>query len=341
MDLFFRKALNSKNILFFILLILFIIFISSIKDIAILFFASFVIACSLNPLVDKLEKKNIKRSLGSAIVLSMMILISGLFFLPLLSMAIIQIKNLILYLPDLIDNTKEFITAAPFIDKSALLNMDLGALFSSFSGFTSNFVNESINISKDVATALIYAFAACIIVYYFLADKNTIKDTYLSLFPKTMKPRAKEIINSIAQKVGGYVTAQIVTIFSVGLIMTIGLLILKVDYAILLGLITAILDLIPIVGPTIALVITLLVALKTGPITLSLILLVFIFAQWAENNFVRPYVFSKFLDLHPLLIYFAIFATAHYLGVVGVIFAPAIAATVCVLIEELYIKSVN
>ena len=72
-----------------------------------------------------------------------------------------------------------------------------------------------------------------------------------------------------------------------------------------------------------------------------IVLMVFAITQIAENNLIRPYIFGKMLDLHPLIIYFFILITAQYLGVTGVIFAPAIAATVCVLIEELYIKSIN
>ena len=64
-------------------------------------------------------------------------------------------------------------------------------------------------------------------------------------------------------------------------------------------------------------------------------------AQIAENNLVRPYIFGKFLDIHPLIIYLFLFITAQYLGIVGVIFAPAIAATICVLIQELYIRNIN
>ena len=78
-----------------------------------------------------------------------------------------------------------------------------------------------------------------------------------------------------------------------------------------------------------------------GALTIALIIVWFAIVQWAENNLVRPYIFGKFLDLHPLIIYFFLFVTAQYLGVIGVVFAPAIAATVCVLIEELYIKNVN
>ena len=156
-----------------------------------------------------------------------------------------------------------------------------------------------------------------------------------------MKDRAGEILDTISKKIGGYVIALLVTMSSVGIIMTIGLLLIRVDYAVLLGLITAILDIIPVIGPFIALLICLLAASKAGALTLALILVVFAIAQLAENNLVRPYIFGKFLDLHPLIIYLALFITAQYLGVVGVIFAPAIAATVCVLIDELYIKNIN
>ena len=68
---------------------------------------------------------------------------------------------------------------------------------------------------------------------------------------------------------------------------------------------------------------------------------VFAVAQLIENNFVRPYVFRKFLKLHPLIIYLFLLITAKYLGIIGVVFAPAIAADVCVFIEELYLKSMD
>ena len=174
-----------------------------------------------------------------------------------------------------------------------------------------------------------------------MADKEQVKAAYLNLFPQQMKEKAENIIETISKKIGGYVIAQITTMSSVGLIMALGLLIIGVDYAVLLGLITAILDIIPVVGPAIALLICLLTAIKAGPLTLLLVLVVFSIAQIAENNLVRPFIFGKFLDLHPLIIYLFLFITAQYLGVVGVIFAPAIAATVCVLIDELYIKNIN
>lgn len=339
-DNLFQKYITAKNIIFFIVVILFLIFIAKIKDIAILFFASYVIACSLNPLADKLAKK-LNRSAASAIVLTLTVLVLGAFFIPILVMAGHEIKSFVNHVPGYVDAIKTFIINTPGINHTQLAQIDLGDFISSASGFTSKFVNQSINFSINFASAVIYFLAALIIIYYFMADKDTVKKAYMSLFPSEMKEKAENIIETISSKIGGYVIAQITTMTSVGLLMTIGLMIIGVDYALLLGLITAVLDIVPVVGPGIALLICLISSYKAGTLALVLILVVFAIAQWAENNLIRPYIFGKFLDLHPLIIYLFLFITAQYLGVIGVIFAPAIAATVCVLIEELYIKNMN
>ncbi len=340
-DVFVRKYITVKNIIFFIIAILFIIFVTKIKDIAILFFASYVIACSLNPLVDKLSAKKMNRPLASGLVLGAVLIISGLFLVPMFVMGGHQIKSFLTQLPAHIATVKEFVLNTPILNQTILSRLDMGEVISSTSNFTTKFVNSSIDFSMGFASAVVYFLAACIIIYYFLSDKEVVKKTYLSLFPRQLKDKADEIIEVISKKIGGYVLAQIVTIARVGIIMAIGRLIIKVDYALILGILNAVLDLIPVIGPGIGLLITILMAYKMGPVTIALIIAVFIIAQWAENNLVRPYIFSKFLDLHPLIIYFFLFVTAQYLGVVGVIFAPAIAATVCVLIEELYIKNIN
>ncbi len=339
-DNLFQKYITAKNIIFFIIAVLFIIFVAKIKDIAILFFASFVIACSLNPLVDKLSKK-IKRSISAGIVLSGTLAVIMAFFVPLVGLLGHEIKSFIRHIPQYADSIKTFIVAAPFINHTKLADIDLTAFLSSATDITSTFVNQSINISINVAQAFVYLIAATIIIYYFMADKEIVKDAYLKMFPVDMKEKAKDIISSISSKIGGYVVAQIATMSSVGVIMTIGLLISGIDYALLLGLITAILDIIPVIGPAIALIICLVTAFKSGAVAMLLVLVVFAIAQIAENNLVRPFIFGKILNLHPLIIYLFLFITAQYLGVIGVIFAPAIAATVCVLIEELYIKSIN
>ena len=133
--------------------------------------------------------------------------------------------------------------------------------------------------------------------------KEVIKETFLKLFPIKTRDRAKEIIHIIGQKIGGYIVAQVYAITSVGIVMTTGLFLFGVDYAVLLGLITAGLDIIPVVGPAIALVICLIATFETGLIPIIGVLVSFTAAQLIENNLVRPYFFGKLLNIHPILVF--------------------------------------
>lgn len=330
----FRKYLTPKNIMFFIITILFLVFIHKIADIAIMFFASFVIASSLNPIVDKLAKKY-KRNVAAAVVLISSIFLLLAFIVPIVIIAGHEIGNFALSFPQLINNMQDYAGTQPLINA-----LDLSEILSSAAGFTSDFINETINLGINIGSSFVYLIASLLIIYYFLADKELVRKTFLKLVPVQMRKKAGEIWDSISHKIGGYVVAQVATMASVGLIVTLGFMLIKVDYALLLGLISMVLDIIPVIGPAIALVICLLVTIKAGPLTMLLVAAIFGAAQLVENNFVRPYVFGKFLDLHPLIIYFFLFLTAKYLGLIGVVFAPAIAATFVVLVEELYMKNI-
>lgn len=337
---FFPKYLTAKNVIFFIMTILFIIFITKISDIAIMFFASYVIACSLNPVVDKLEGK-FKRCFASALVICGTLSLIILVLTPVIMLMGEEIKTFSTSFPKYFTNLYQFITGLPFIGKLGAFQLDWQGIISSAASYTSNFVNELINFGLNLGSAFVYLIVSLIIVYYFMADKILIKETYLRLFPKNMKEKAGNVLDIISKKIGGYIIALITTMLCVGIIMIVGLSIFKIKFAVFLGLLTGVLDIIPVVGPAIALVICLIVTLESGWGAIFAVLGVFAVAQLVENNFVRPYIFGKLMDVHPLMIFLFLFITAKYMGAAGVIFAPAIAATVCVLIQELYMKNLE
>ena len=80
---------------------------------------------------------------------------------------------------------------------------------------------------------------------------------------------------------------------------------------------------------------------STWWVAVILTCLVYLLVQWAENYFMRPLVFGKFLKLHPIVIIFAFLISAQFLGVVGVILSPAIAALIITLFDEIYLKTIN
>lgn len=336
----FKKYVTTRNVAFLIMVIVALFFLAQIKVIALLFFASFVIASSLNPIVDWLEKK-MKRTIAASLVIIGAVMLFFAFFVPLIFVAINQVQGLAAILPEKIDWIQNFIFNHSFYGHKIPEIVDIDSLIKSSSPIATGILNQSINLTLGIFQGILYALAICIIVYYFMADKAYLKKSFLKIFPKKIKAKAYYIYDNISHKVGGYVIAQILSMIAVGILTTIGLFLVRVDYAILLGLITGVLDIIPVIGPAIALTLCLIAANNLGLIGLGLVVVAFLAAQWIANNFVRPVVFGRFLDLHPLVIIFALLVAAQFLGVWGVILAPAIASLICVLFDEVYIKPLN
>ena len=202
-------------------------------------------------------------------------------------------------------------------------------------------VNQSWTFTLGIFEVAVIAVALMMIVYYLLVDKTYLREKFLEFFPQDIKLKASQILTTISNKVGGYVGAQILSMTAVGIMTTIFLFLMGIDYSLLLGLITGILDIVPIVVPTIALSVILLVAYPFGIGKAVLIIALFLLVQQLSNYIVRPIVFGKYMELHPLMIFFALFLAQQFLGFWGVILSPAIAATVCVLVDELYLSPIN
>lgn len=336
----FKAYFTIKNVVFLLLVLIILKFLSQVTVIALLFFASFVIACSLNPIVDKMEKK-IKRTTATTLVLLGTFVISFALFVPIIFVAVKQVQGLIQILPEKIDLIQDFIFNHQFYGHKLPEIVNIDSIIKSSSPFATGLVNQSINLTLNFAQGILFFLAICMIVFYFMADKDIIKNGFITFFPNSMKEKASTIYDNISHKVGGYVIAQILNMFAIGLLTAVGLFFIKVDYALLLGLITGVLDIIPLVGPTIALILCLIMANQMGLVGMTLVVVIFLAAQWISNNFIRPVIFGKFLDLHPLVIIFALLVSAQFLGVWGVILAPAIASLICVLFDEIYLKIIN
>jgi len=321
MENMFKKLGNTQNVIFLIGIIIYGICLFTITDIALMLFVTYVIACALNPLVDKLEK-NCSRNIAAAIVFGVFVGGILLMFLPIIIIGGNEIAHLAAQYPQYVEQVKDYVMNSPVVQEFA----NSGGLIASIT-----------SISKGG----LYLFVSMIFTYFLMVDRNKILDTALRFFPKKSRKRIREIYEISEQKLSSFVSGQFIASASVGLIVIVGLLILRVDSAIILGCVSAVLDIVPIVGPAIALVICLAVVYKMGWTIVILTALIFLFAQFAENNFVKPYVFGKFMDLHPIVIYIFLFVCAKYFGAVGAIFAPAIAADTCVLIEELYLKNMD
>ena len=338
--MFFRENPKTKNIVLILVTTLLAIFIIQIKEIALLFFGSYVIACSLNPLVDKMSHK-IPRALASALVLTGIFILGLMFLIPVCTIAYNEIQSLLTSLPSRIDKLIEYLSTTTIMGQTAIDLINIEGFFGNSSQIATDIVNKSINFTVAIAEAITIFLTVGMIVFYLIYERSPIKHKTIKLFPPKARKRALMIMTTIEEKVGGYVIAQGLSMATVAIFTAIGLMLINVEYSVLLAVIAGILDIIPIIGPGIAMLLGIAAASAKGLIWIFPTILVFLIGQWISNNFVRPLVFGRFLDLHPLWVIFSFLVAAKFLGVWGVILAPAIAALIATLFDEFYIKAPN
>ncbi|EKE03740.1 MAG: protein of unknown function UPF0118 [uncultured bacterium] len=307
-------------------------------NIILLLFASFVIASALFPLTDWMSKK-LPRGLSVLIIYIVGFLLLSTVLIPLFSVLGQQIQEFVTRIPIYSREIYNFVTD---------LQITTGGLFPDFSEIVSpltnigqNIVSQGINITVNLVAGIVAFFTLAVIVFFILLDKDELKKGFLNFFPEHMREKTACITKIISLKVGGYVRGQLLIMLAVGVLTTLGLTIIGVEFALLLGLVAAILEIVPIIGPILAAVPAVIVALAQDPILALWTVIVYLVVQRIENSFLAPLILSKFLDMHPLIIIAALLIAASTLGIIGVILSPAIAAAIYVLVQELYLNRIN
>lgn len=336
-----KKLFNTKTTIFIILALIVLFLMPKITGLLMILFASFVLASALNPFVNKLEEKVKNRALSASIIVLGAITALFALILPILIMCYKEIVLLISILPQKITNLYNFITHTKLYGKTITQLIPIDNIANASTNIAQNVVNHSVNITMSAAQALFITLALTMFIYYILVDKEYLRNKFLDFFPPDLKSKAGTILYNITSKVGNYVRAQVLSMITVGVMVTIEVALLGIDYPILLGLIAGICEIIPILGPAIAIVVIVAVAFPLGLTRIIIALILFLAIQQISNYMIRPFLFGKFMKLHPINIMVALFVAEEFLGVWGVILSPAIAATVCVLIDELYLTPMN
>ncbi|MFH0702872.1 MAG: AI-2E family transporter [bacterium] len=334
-----KIVISSRSIILVILFLILVWLIYQAKDVILLLFASFVIASALSPVVDWLSKK-MPRAVAVSIIYVLGFIILATILIPLCMVLIEQTQEFLKQIPVYLNEVERF------ADKWQIVSKNFGVFnFSHILSYTANLgeniVNQSINITISFFTGIIAAFTLAVIVLYLLLDKQEVKTGFLKFFPEKTREKTEFIINIISKKVGGYVRGQLLLMLAVGLLTALGLFIIRIDFALLLGLLAAILEIVPIIGPVLSAIPAIIIALAKNPVLAFSVIGVYFVVQRIENNFLTPLILGKFLDMHPLIIIIVLLLAASTLGIIGVVLAPAIAAAAYVLIQELYLNKIN
>jgi predicted PurR-regulated permease PerM len=174
-----------------------------------------------------------------------------------------------------------------------------------------------------------------VLTFFMLLEGPRWVERFYALLPESSQPRWRRIGKDVYATVGGFVAGALTIALVAGITSALLLTALSVSYAIALGLVVSLLDLIPLAGATIASVLVTTVAVLDRGWAIGLIVLVwFIVYQQVENHALYPLIYSRTVALSPLTILVAVLIGASLAGVLGALAAIPIAGTIQVLLRE-------
>jgi predicted PurR-regulated permease PerM len=185
-----------------------------------------------------------------------------------------------------------------------------------------------------VITIIAATVTIVFLTFFMLLEGRMWVERVYSLFPERSQARWRKVGDDIYKTVGGYVTGNILISLIAGASVTIVLLIMGVPYAVALGLLVAVLDLIPLAGATVAGIIVVLVAfLHSVPAGIVLAIFVIVYQQ-LENHFLQPVIYGRTVQLSPLAVLISVLVGAELAGILGALAAIPVAGSIQVIVRD-------
>jgi predicted PurR-regulated permease PerM len=172
------------------------------------------------------------------------------------------------------------------------------------------------------------------LTFFMLLEGRDWAERIYSLFPESSRPRWRRVGHDIYRTVGGYVTGNIVISLIAGATITVVLLIMSVPYAVALGLLVAVLDLIPLAGATIAGIVVVGVAFLHSVPAGIVVLVFFVVYQQLENHWLQPVIYGRTVQLSPLMVLVSVLVGAELGGILGALAAIPVAGSIQVIVRD-------
>lgn len=296
----------------------------NVRDVIVLIVVSAFLAIGLNPAVEFLHRRGLKRGLAVASVIGVVLLFFGGFVAAAVPPVARQATELRETLPKYSTQLRENPTFREWDDKydiTVKLEDWVEERGSAAAGAAVDVLTTALSIVFKTLTILI-------LTLYFLGAYPRIKHGAYRMIPRSRRARAGLIADEILSRVGGYVLGNLATSFIAGVCALVFFLILDVPYPLALAMLVAILDLIPLVGATIAAVVCTAVAFFVSvPVGLASAGYFLVYQQ-VENYVLVPKVMKRTVDISPLATIIAALIGGALLGVLGALLAIPVAAAI-------------
>lgn len=319
----------------------FMLFVYVFRGVLLPFVAAMAIAYLLDPVADRLERLGMSRTFAVAtiILVSIVVLMFGLLLLlPLIAK---QAASLALLLPDLADYLVTFVREGGYQNILARfglstedLSASLGSILATGSDWVARLAGSLLSGGAFVLSVVSLLLVTPVVATYLLVDWDRMVAQIDKWLPRDHVRTVRRLAKEIDMSVAGFVRGQIVVSTFLGVFYAISLAAIGLDFALLIGVVSGVLSVVPYVGTIVGFAASVGVALyQFWPDWPWVVLVVglFVLGQFIEGNILQPRVIGKRVGLHPVWLMFALFAFGSLFGFVGMLIAVPAAAAVGVL----------
>lgn len=316
-----------------------------LPGILITFIVSVIIAYIINPAMVKLEEKIHNRTLAILLVYVLVVLVFVLIFVMIIPGTMREFRNFVAQLPRMMSNFTGFLDEIQrqSVGKDTFLSNLIPELIGSLKTNLLNLQNlvfssmgQVMASVSTIVSGILRLILVPIISFYLLKDKEIIIDKIVSAVKPEKRESFLDISREIDASMASFIRGKLIMAFFVGVLTAIALLLFRVDFAIVIGIITGVADIIPYIGPFLGFLPAILMALFDNPIKALWVGIVFGLIQWAENNLLGPRILGTTTGMHPIVVLLSLIVGGGMFGVPGMILSVPVVAIIKILITRLY-----
>lgn len=325
------------NLLFALAVLLFVIFIlPRILVFFMPFVVGFILSLIANPVVKFLEKKmKIKRKYGTVLIIILVIAAVVLLCYGAGALLVIGLRGFADYLPTMYSNAEvELMQAGESIQNMLhripfLQGINIGELEDTLQNAVGQLVTRDnqptvtfiSGFAKSIPNVLVSIVMGLLATYFFVADRESLTEWLIEHLPKEFRDKSMQMYTQILKAVGGYFKAQFKIMGVIYVVITIGLIVLKVDYAWLIGFGIAFLDMLPVFGTGTVLIPWAVIKFFSGntPIAIGMVLLYFV--SLMVHQIIQPKLIGESVGMNTFATLFFMYVGYQFGGVLGMIIA--------------------
>ena len=292
-----------------------------------------VLAGTLGPVVEQLERRGIRRVFSLALVLlALALTVVGLGFLMIPAL-VGQVQDVIGQAPAIQARLADFLARFPPLAERAeiIRTAEPERYLAPVGAYLLTYAQTAVEF-------VAYALTTVVLAFYLIADRERVMGLAYALLPRRFHLRVARILLDMETIVGGYVRGQAITSLCMGLFAFTLLRLLGVPNALALAILAAFTDLIPFIGSWLCTAPAVLAALTVGVVPAGIVLVAMALYQEFESRVLIPRVYGQTLRLSPVAVTLALLVGGRLLGIVGALLALPIAAGVRVVVEHLRIE---